>query len=231
MSTIDEILGRKPVQEDEPPVQASRTRPASPARRLPPTDKEDKKLRNKARQSSVVAGIIGMAESDEEAIIPNDAKRVDPYNTGQIPGMREQPDLEASGPAEPTTNVHGEELIPPTAALVAPDVTPNIFQLIDPSQVPAPPQPTAPPPGAPTVTPAVPTDDQGALDTLLGRTSPSPQTPAFAVESFVESINPLEVKTTVAEKLVPASEGGSSMPEHRQGDGKTIFSTFRRLVG
>jgi len=38
------------------------------------------------------------------------------------------------------------------------------------------------------------------------------------------------VKAKAAASMVPASEGGS-MPEHVQGDGKTIFANFRRLVG
>lgn len=225
MSTIDQIIGRKPIREDSPPVQAARSKPASPARRLPPEDEEAKKLRNAAARSrSVVASIIGtVAESDSEAIIPDDAKRVDPFNTGQIPGMKEQPNLNAGSPAEPTTLAHGEELIPPTAALVAPDVTPDIFKLIDPSAVPAPPRPSAPP-GMPTVTPGAP-PATGAMDTILGREA------GITAESFMHTISPMEVKAKAAASLVPASAGGSSMPEHVQGDGKTIFSTFRRFAG
>lgn len=234
MSMIDQIIGRKPVREDAPPVQTARPKPASPARRLPPEDKEEKKLRDAAaRQRSVIAGIIGtVAESDEEAIIPSDAKRVDPFNTGQIPGMKEQPNLNSGSPAEPTTLTHGEELIPPTAALVAPDVTPNIFKLIDPSAVPQPPKPEPPPMAAPTVTPGAP-PAAGAMDTILGRepgSAPAPN-PGITAESFMHVINPIEVKAKAAASIVPAAEGGSPMPEHVQGDGKTIFANFRKLVG
>lgn len=233
MSTIDQIIGRKPVREDSPPVQTARPKLASPARHLAPEDEEQKKLRDAAaRQRSVIASIIGnVAESDNEAIIPKDAKRVDPFNTGQIPGMAEQPNLNAGAPAEPTTLIHGEELIPPTVALVAPDVTPNIFKLIDPSAVPAPPRPTTPP-GAPTITPGAP-PASGAMDTILGRDmepAPSP-TPGITAESFMHTISPLEVKGKAAASLVPAAHGGAAMPEHVQGDGRTIFSAFRRFNG
>jgi hypothetical protein len=233
MSTIDQILGHKPIHEDEPPVLTARTRPASVLRKQEPKDKEDKKLRDKARRNSVVAYITGMAESDEEGIIPGDAKRVDPFSTEQIPGMRETPNLDNASPSEPSlSNAHGEELIPPTAALVAPDVTPKVFQLIDPSQVPAPPRPTAASPGTPSITPQ-PSGADGALDTILGRENPSPGSPPPLVtaESFLQSVNPYEIKSKVAEKLVPAAAGGSAMPEHREGDGRTIFNVVRSLVG
>ena len=234
MSTLDQILGRQPVTEDEPPVQTARTRPASMLRRKAPEDTEEKKLRDKARRSSVVANIVGMAESDEEGIIPHDAKPVDPYSSENIPGMSSAPNLGTESPAEPSTsNAHGEELIPPTAALVAPDVTPKVFELVDPSQVPAPPTPTTPPPGAPTVTPGSP-PATGALDTILGRQNPAPGAGApapVAVESFVQAINPYNIKSKVAEKLVPASAGGSSMPLHQEGDGRTVFNVTRSLLG
>lgn len=235
MSTLDQILGRKPVTEDEPPVQAARTRPASMLRKQEPQDKEEKKLRDKARRSSVVASIVGMAESDEEGIIPGDAKQIDPYSTDNIPGTTNtSPAMSTDAPAEPSvTNAHGEELIPPTAALVAPDVTPKVFEPVDPSLVPAPPKPAAPPPGAPTVTPESP-PETGALDTILGRQNPAPGAtapPPVAVESFLHAINPGEIKSKVAEKLVPASAGGSAMPVHKEGDGKTIFNVTRSLLG
>lgn len=235
MSTIDQILGR-PVSEDCPPVQTARVRLASPARREPPKDKENEKLRNKARQASVIAAITGMSESDEESIIPDNAKPVDPFSTEQIPGLKSTPDINNDSPSEPSlANSHGEELIPPTAALVAPDVTPKVFQLVDPSQVPPPPKPTNVPPGAPSAAPAPPAGGN-ALDTILGRTptpppGAAPAMPPVTAESFMQTISPLEIKAKVAEKLVPASAGGSSMPEHKEGDGRTIFNAVRHLVG
>jgi hypothetical protein len=200
-------------------------------RRQPPDDKEEKKLRDKARQSSVVAHIVGMTENDEESIIPPGAKQIDPYSTGQFQGLAHTPkNLGGSSPSEPSTSAHpGEELIPPTAALVAPDVTPQVFEPIDPSRVPAPPAP-ATAPGTPSVSPASPSAT-GAMDTILGRQNPSTVPPAVAVESFMQAVNPLEIKSRVADKLVPASAGGSGMPLHQEGDGRTIFNVVRSLVG
>lgn len=235
MSTIDLILGNRSILEDIPPVPIGTTRPASMLRKQPPKDKEPDKLRNKARQASVISSILGVSESDEESIIPSSAQPVDPFSTAQIPGMRETPKFDSAQPAEPSvSNKHGEELIPPTAALVAPDITPKIFELIDPSQVPAPPQPTnVPPPGPPTVTPMA-TGADGALDTIMGRNMPpshGAQPPPVAVESFMQAINPMEIKAKAAASLVPAAAGGEPMPEHKASDGKTIWNVTRSLLG
>jgi hypothetical protein len=237
MSVLDQIMGRQAVIESDvvPAVAGARTRPASMLRRQEPKDKEEKKLRDKAREASVVASIIGMAESDQESIIPADAKRLDPYSMHDIPGMSQAPqNFNSDSPSEPSTsNAHGEELIPPVAALVAPDVTPKVFEPIDPSKVPAPPKPEATP-GVPVAGPVA-SPAPGALDTILGRQNYGPQngnqaTPV-TVESFMQAVNPIDIKSHVAEKLVPASAGGSGMPLHQQGDGKTIFNAMRNLMG
>lgn len=215
------------MREDAPPVQTARPKPGSAFRKEPAQDKEQKKLRDRARQATTVAHIIGMAEADEEGIIPPDAERIDPF-ANQIPGLKETPTLSSSSPAEPTIT-HGEELIPPTAALVAPDVTPNILEPIDPSQVPAPPRPQAPPPPT-SVQPGAP-PEAGALDTILGRTQPQPATtpaPPVTAESFIASMTAPE-PANVAESLVPANEGGAPMPEHKEGDGRTVYNVMRRL--
>lgn len=219
MSTVDEIIGRALEEDDVPPVIAGRTRPATLARRDAPEDKEKSKLRDKARRSSMVAHILGMSESDHESIIPDTAKSVDPFSVSQIPGVK---DVQATSqaPSEPSSiTARDEELLAPTAALVAPDVTPKVFDLIDPSQVPAPPAPAPTPaaPGAP---------HKGALDTILGR-------PA-TVESFVHSITPVDtigIKNSVAAKLIPSVSGGSGMPTHQEGDGRTIFDVARQIMG
>lgn len=232
MSTLDQILGREPVKESVLPVMTGRTRPASMLRREAPEDKEESKLKKKARQSSVVASIIGMAENEEESIIPDNAKQVDAFASPNIPGMGEVPSLDGKNPAEPSFTVDDEELIQPSAALVAPDITPKVFELIDPSQVPVPPRPSGQPPGPPTVTP-MPTGAAGALDTILGRQHPNPAPnapPPVAVESFLHSINPGDIKSRVAEKLIPGQSGGF-MPEHKEGDGQSVYNAFRTFIG
>lgn len=236
-SLVNQILGRSPLREDSPPVQTAR--PHVPARKgSEPEDKEEEKLKKRARRSSVVASIIGMSESDGESIIPDDAKAVDVFSdTHEIPGMRDTPDPAQSGPAEPAiTSANGEELIPPAAALVAPDITPDVLKPIDSSRVPAPPGPIerpAPPPGTTPPPEATAGQPQHALDTLLGRQNPSPQPAAASpvtAESFIQTINPGQIKSRVAESVIPASEGGSEMPLHKEGDGKAIYAAFRRFA-
>ncbi len=240
MSVVDAILGRGLTEDDVPPVMAARPRTPTAARRVPPQDKEEEELKKKAaqaRSSSVVAGILGMSESDEEGIIPPEAKPFDTYYTQQIPGMKEAPKLDAAAPAEPTTaNSNGEQLIPPTAALVAPDVTPNVLALIDPSQVPAPPAPPVPPVSqAPVAPPPGAAPPQPALDTILGRQNPAAevQPPPGTMESFQAAItpaaSPVVAKIKIAEALTPASAGGGEMPAHQEGDGKAVYSAFRQF--
>jgi hypothetical protein len=166
-----------------------------------------------------------MTESDHESIIPDDAKPVDPFTVSQIPGVK---DIASSSeaPSEPSViTAREEELISPTAALVAPDVTPKVFDLIDPSQVPAPPAPPAPAPAPPGP------GQKGALDTILARPATGPMPTA---ESFMNVITPVDsagVQAAVASKLVPATDGGSGMPSHQEGDGRTVFNVARRLMG
>lgn len=244
---VDQILGRKPVAEElvgsVPPVMAGKPRSAAAVRKQPPKDEEEDELKKKARRSSVVASIMGMTESDDESIIPDNAKTVDTLTGGEhIPGIRSEPLPPAEGPSEPaaTTNVDGEELIQPTAALVAPDVTPNVMQPIDPSQVPAPPQRPTPPPSVAAAqampAPGIPSPGRGAMgtmDTLLGRqnSQPQPEEAAAMAEALIASMaDPAEIQAKVAEAMTPAQPGSSLMPEHKEGDGKTVYSAFRRFM-
>jgi len=240
---VDQILGRRVAESgDVPPVLAGKPRRPLPLRIQPPKDKNDDKLRAKARQSSVVASIIGMTESDDESIIPSEAKLVDTTLGGEtIPGVRNDPLPSAEGPAEPQfmANVDGAELIQPTAALVAPDVTPNVMKQIDPSQVPAPPKSIERPTPPPSVAAAQQMGHQtmsagarGAMDTILGRQNPAPEELETMAESVVAAmnVNPAEITVKVAEALTPAQPGTSLMPDHKESDGKTVYSAFRRFM-
>jgi hypothetical protein len=262
MGLIDDILGRRSVREntsDVVPVVAGKQR--LPLRKEPPKDKEDDKLKDRARRSSVVAHIMGMTESDDEAIIPDTAQSLDPMQTHQIPGLssRNPVDDNEEEPSEPSrTNIHGEELIPPSAALVAPDVTPNVMVPLDPSQVPAgartmerpaPPSPMGQPEaGAPAQPPMGTSPNRGVLDTILGRQNTGPQ-PAAAAQAMAESMLHQDaaaqamaeammneavngtIQERVASKIVPAAEGGEGMPIHREGDGRSVYNAFRRFTG
>jgi hypothetical protein len=256
MSLVDQILGKQPVgrgpvdESDVPPVLAGKRNDPRRQRTVPPKDKDDDKLRQKARQSSVVASIIGMTEADDESIIPPDAQSMDNMTgAANIPGIRTDPLPPADGPAEPqaTTNVAGEELIQPTAALVAPDVTPNVFQQLDPSQVPAPPKPAErpmPPPSVaaaqqmgreqPMTQPSTSSSAsaRGVMDTILGRQNPAPEELQAMAESMVATMaDPAEIAAKVANAMTPAQPGASLMPEHKEGDGKTVYNSFRRFMG
>jgi hypothetical protein len=238
MGLVDQLLGQKPlVREDTPALWARPQRP-TPARREPPQDEEEEKLRKKAAcQRSVVASIMGMTESDDESIIPDDAEQVDTLTGGEhIPGIRSDPLPSPEGPSEPgaTTNVSGEELIQPTAALVAPDITPNAMRPIDPSQVPAAPQRPMPPPSV-AAAQAQGAEEaaggaRGVMDLLMGRQNSAPQPEGAMAESMVAAMtHPAVVKQRVAEALVPGEAGGT-MPRHQEGDGQSVFRAFRQFV-
>jgi len=192
---------------------------------------EEKLKKNAARQRSVVASIMGMTESDDEGIIPDDAERVDTLTGGEhIPGIRSDSLPRPEGPAEPrvTTNVGGEELIQPTAALVAPDITPNVMQPIDPSQVPAPPQRPVPPPSVAAAQQMGAEDARNVMNTILGRQNVQPH--AATAESVVAAMtHPVVIQEKVGEAMTSA-EAGASMPRHQEGDGRTVYNAFRPFM-
>lgn len=236
MSVVDQILGRRKLSEDEPPVQAARPPQSRSERKATPKDKTTDKLKDAARRSAIVTSIIGMTESDEESIIPDDASRVDGFNDAwAIPGIKDDPGEDAApGTNEPaTTYNNGEELIPPTAALVAPDITPELLKPIDPASVPTPAVATAPAnPAMPPATAQPPGQPpQHALDTILGRQNPAQEMPPVTAESFMQIVDEGEIKSKAMESLIPASDGGSAMPLHKESDGRAIYDAFRRFNG
>lgn len=238
MSLVDQLLGRRVANESAPLIAAKQQKPL-PRRIQPPQDEEEDKLRKRAaRQRSVVASIMGVSESDDEGIIPDDAQEVDTLTGGEhIPGIRNDPLPKPESPAEPersASNSGGEELIEPTAALVAPDITPNVMRPIDPSQVPAPAHRPAPPPSVAAAQQMGAQDARGALGTILGRQNIQPQPDEAATAAMAESMvaqmtHPLVAQQKVAEAMTPAQEGGA-MPVHQEGDGHTVYNAFRRFM-
>lgn len=123
-------------------------------------------------RDNVVSGILGkrkVSESDEYArsaderfVIPDDAT---PLKTVQT-GMQSKPEPESSNTSA------REELISPSAALVAPDTTPDALVPLDPSQVPPMKTGAAPPVSASPVP-----EPPGVLDVVLGREEPQPALP------------------------------------------------------
>jgi hypothetical protein len=79
------------------------------------------------------------------------------------------------------------------------------------------------------------------MDTILGRQNAGPQSaPNYRqeesqamAESFAASmvVDESEIKAKVAEMLTPTDPGVTTMPDHKEGDGKTVFNSFRRFMG
>jgi hypothetical protein len=111
--------------------------------------------------------------------------------------------------------VGGEELIQPTAALVAPDITPDVMQPIDPYQVPAPPQRPVPPPSVAAAQQMGAEDARNVMNTILGRQNvqPQPETAVTAESVVAVMTHPVVIQEKVAEAMTSA-EAGASMPRH-----------------
>jgi len=183
----------------------------------------------------------------DEDIIPDDAEPID--STEMVVGkpLREPKEV-VQEPSHPAGDK--EKFQTPYAALTAPDVTPQATQPIDPSQVPGAAGPerfmasdlerAAPEAEA--------TGDVAAkaMDVLLGRnraskpaTQPGEFEQAGAIQTEEQAaaalgIHPIqeEAKAKAASAIVAAVDGGSAMPAPTpQGDGKAIYSAFRRFVG
>lgn len=164
------------------------------------------------------AAILGLAESDEP-IIPDDAEELD--SPSAIPGLR---DVEKDAPAdeaetdteETCQDWEDQKLIPPKAALVAPDLTPHTLEPIDPSDVPKP-ETHASSEASPAINP---------LDVLLGRQS-SPSAP--------DSSSKAQAKTMVNNilhtgSLDDALNCSKPMPDPVPGNSAKVMETFFRYT-
>ena len=157
------MMTGRPVQEDDAlPVPAA-MRPRDP-------------LRKRGRlQRRVAAAMMGVREAEDEdedeAIIPGDAEPIDTV-TGpsgiKMDKEKMDRDREPDEPDSPVTPAEdAEELMTPRDALVAPDVTPDAFEPIDPSEVPRPKAQARPGPKT------VPGQEIDPMDVLLGRRTPT----------------------------------------------------------
>ena len=213
-SLIAQMTGQR-VQEDVPVPVAAKARP-----RL---------MRSRSTQRRTAAAIMGMSEA--EAIIPDDAEEIDNYG-GPAGSKADREKVEQDqAPDDPLTpdgsgDTEDSQLITPSAALVAPDVTPHTLDPIDPSNVP---QPKAAP-AAPSAAPSGKGVDP--MDILLGRNKPSP-----------EASQQLHAETTVttesAQAAINSSLGvgvpadllgrGKEMPPPQQADSKKIMEAFYKF--
>jgi hypothetical protein len=195
---------------------------------------------------------------EREGVIPKNAEELEDGRSDPSGLNLKKPEFKKATPDSPKNEK--EALMSPKAALVAPDVTPDSMTEIDPSEVPGgegetfkapdvtrepiapspvPPSIGEPVPGAPAAT-AAPGQDTftTAMDTLLGRDRTQAQAPRPAPPTM-ESKQPISPEAAAAMFTAPVDapsgdvllKQNQPMPEHKIGDGKQVFESFRRFVG
>jgi hypothetical protein len=231
---MNHILRRLLDEDDVVPVLANVPRAVSANRR-------------RRQSASAVSRVLG--EADEEPTIPDDAEDIERSEVVLGKPMR-QPKEVVQEPSHPTGN--REKLLTPYSALTAPDVTPGITQPIDRSKVPgqinvkteftakdtaATPEPMQPEP--------VRGEDAAvrAMDVLLGRerTTTPPEkdkerqqfdqagalaTAEAVTASTLASMNAGPINESYASGLVQ----GAGMPDHKEGDARTVCNAFRKFT-
>lgn len=189
---------------------------------------------------SLAAALMGLGEAEEaeeatdeeadESIIPADAEAT----AGSTQDIKLDPDIETEdqtaappdGPPE-ASPVAGEQLLTPRAALVAPDVTPQATDSIDPSEVPEPRQAQAS-----RTPPAASGQPSDALSVLLGRASNAAR-PPLPVEG--EQVMTAEGATAAVSTLLHGSLSGEAvlrqgqpMPDPQPANTSKLMEAFQR---
>jgi len=239
---MNPFLARVIGESDVVPVLAnvprgSRRRPGAAKPVEPEDEAVDDSISRMVRESSQEEA----SPSDEESLIPPEAKPVD--GTATVGKPLRPLKAVVQEPSHPTAAK--EKFLTPYAALTAPDVTPQALTPIDPSQVPGAAKPeqftVADLSRTPETTEAHPDAAAQAMRVLLGH-QPAAKPPANTAEAAnagaVRTAEALAAKITAEavasappSVLVAASEGGAPMPAHVTGDGSAILSTFRRFSG
>lgn len=235
-SLIERMMGRLR-EDDAVPVPAgaesddARSRGRGRAQRFrKPEDQRQDDVRR-----STVSAMMGMGESDMgddadngEGVIPSDAVEIgDVTGTASVKGVdhdKTEKDKEPKDAVNPTyLNGVNEPLMSPAVALVAPDVTPQALEPLDPSQVPQPPQAPQQQNGNREINP---------LDVLLGRNRRSEP-------AAVEFQEPVRTAESADEQPGPPLEfvGGSGdlregmpMPCHRPSGGSRLMEIAARFA-
>lgn len=191
-----------------------------------------KRSRAERARQNTAAAMMGMAESsgdDDDSIIPDDAEQIEGSGSDvEIDGdlvAKDQEPAAARVPPEASAAAHGEPLLTPRSALVAPDVTPEVDVALDTSEVPAPPQQAASRPAQ--------SRDQGAdaLKVLLGRAEPSAQPQAPMSEPVVTA----EAAQAAVNTVLQTGGGGDvlrknvPMPPPEQANTSKIMEAFYRF--
>jgi hypothetical protein len=178
---------------------------------------------------------------DDDPVLPKDAEEVLTSEPTGITGEAETEHSEDAESGDASLGTDKENLISTSAALVAPDVTPEALVPLDPSAVPgvnrklvdlsAPvtpaAQPAAPAPAAPQAQRPPPDSAAGAMDVLLNRRAqPTVPPSAMAAESIVASMTRTDIQEQAYDEAGNAVataglEGGNllkenePMPEHK----------------
>lgn len=234
---MNDLISRMTGVREDVPVPVAAKRSESP--------RERKRSRTQLRTA---AAIMGMSEGVGQAIIPDDAEEIDAVvgTTGlkiKDEATPEEPDKEPAAPQDKAGEEAPEEVITPTDILVAPDVTPDLFTQIDPSQVPEPekkePTPAPPPAQEQPEPPPAPQDRPDPLEVLLGRKSPQSTMPEPDKPVSVESEqapSSAAAQAAVNASLGVSGAGGSSgdplgrgqpMPDPVPGQTSKIVEAFK----
>ncbi len=232
MNALDRILGRETVDEATsdvvPAVAGARPRGV---------------LRDAARRkrSRVVASIVGRlteddpedrdnrdADGNEESLFPDDAEEVEDQRALAMPSLKGVDPVKDY--KKDPDSAGGEELLTPRAALVAPDVTPEAETHISPTEVPGYGQgssfTSAEAAQAPPEQPG-----KSAVDTLLGRRPVKPNSMVPPSQARPTPM-PMELGAVTEEEAKAAilESAGQGMPDHKAGDGKSVFNNIRRFI-
>lgn len=214
----------KQVREDEAVPIPAGVRPQVPLRR---------RERLQKRVAAAMMGIREAEDDNEEAIIPGDAEPIDSI-TGpsgiKMDKEKMDRDRQPKEPDAPITPDEGtEELMTPRDALVAPDVTPDAFEPIDPSEVPA---PKNPPPRVelkrPVTTNEPPKVDP--MDVLLGRVTPKGTPGPESQEDIPVTVESAQSRVNAALGVGMTGEAalrrGEPMPEPKAAQPAKIMEAF-----
>lgn len=238
MSDLSRQLMGHLAEDNAVPVPATKQQPSARGRvrgreQSARDDSEDRR-KSAAAQRSTVAAMMGMAESEEgddreyeEGVIPSNAVEIgDVSGTASVKGIdheKDEKDKEPKDAVNPTyLNGVNEPLMSPAVALVAPDVTPQALEPLDPSQVPQPKHQE----------PVIPQgrNDVNPLDVLLGRNKRAETT---AVEMEQQPVTVESAQSTVNASLGVTGSGGdisiyAPLPEHKPSNGVNLMEMAMR---
>jgi len=197
----------------------------------------------KRNRGSTVAQALGMMNEDDDSgrdgsVFPDQREEGEPVSASEID---REPDVKEK-PAEPANpyNQADEQGIPPSVALVAPDVTPMALIPLDSAKIPKFKETSFSTTQADAAVPPEEPAGGSALDALLARPTeeeePAPGPPAPRVVSTEEAKAMMGVRPVSLNEDGAGGDGlgylkpGSEMPEHKDGDVKKIMSTFRKFA-